>query len=341
MDEAWSKDIPAISHRGKAFSDVYSRTTSAIKLLMDVPSDYTVMFVGSATEAMERTVQGVVHERSHHFIQGEFAEKWYKISKQLGKHPTATRAAPGRPFPSFLVPAGTELVCITHNETSTGAIVPQPILDKLVTSTHRPLVALDVVSSAPMTTLPWAFLDVVFFSVQKAFGLPAGLGVLIVSPRAVHKSLELEAAGQQVGSYHSLPQLVTAAEKLQTPTTPNVLGIYLLGSVAENMLTRGIDTLRTENAKRAAHLYEIVLNHEHMQPFVEEPSWRSPTVIVTDVTNGNIHLMQHMSEQQLVLGKGYKDFADAHVRIANFPAMDEQTFDVLSRQLQQYEPASL
>ena len=340
MDEAWSRDIPAISHRGKAFSDVYSRTATAIKLLMDVPSDYTVMFVSSATEAMERTVQGVVYERSHHFIQGEFAEKWYKIARQLGKRPTATRAPAGRPFPSFLVPAGTELVCITHNETSTGAIVPQPVLDKLVTSTHRPLVALDVVSSAPMTTLPWPFLDIVFFSVQKAFGLPAGLGVLIASPRAVQKSLELEAAGGQIGSYHSLPQLVSAAQKLQTPTTPNVMGIYLLGSVAEDMLNRGVGDLRAENAKRAAQLYEIVSGHKHMQPFVTEDSWRSPTVIVAEVTKGNDHLMRHMAEQQLVLGKGYKDFADAHVRIANFPAMDAQTFDLLLQRLRQYEPIS-
>jgi phosphoserine aminotransferase len=338
MDEAWAHDIVSISHRGKAFSDVYSRTATAVKLLMDVPSDYTVMFVGSATEAMERTVQGVVRERSHHFIQGEFAEKWFKIAKQLGKHPTATRAAAGRPFPSFLVPAGAGLVCITHNETSTGAIVPKPVLDKLVTSTHRPLVALDVVSSAPMTTLPWPFLDIVFFSVQKAFGLPAGLGVLIASPRAVQKSIELEAAGLPVGSYHSLPQLIAAAEKFQTPATPNVLGIYLLGSAAEDMLNRGVAQLRAENATRAAHLYDIVSNHAHMQPFVADESWRSPTVIVADVMNGNTHLMHHMADQRLVLGKGYKDFADMHVRIANFPAMDAQTFEVLTQHLRRYEP---
>lgn len=338
MDEAWEHDIPAISHRGKAFADVYSRTATAIKLLIDVPADYTVMFVGSATEAMERTMQSVVRERSHHFIQGEFAEKWYKIAQQLGKHPTATRAAAGRPFPSFLVPAGSELVCITHNETSTGAIVPRPVLDKLVTSTHRPLVALDVVSSAPMTTLPWAFLDIVFFSVQKAFGLPAGLGVLIASPRAVQKSIELEGEGAPVGSYHSLPQLAAAAEKLQTPATPNVMGIYLLGSVAEDMLSQGIAQLRTENARRAAHLYEIVTEHPHLQPFVPDEAWRSPTVVVADVQDGNEFLMRHMAEQQLVLGKGYKDFADAHVRIANFPAMDAQTFDLLTHQLRYYTP---
>jgi phosphoserine aminotransferase len=338
LDDAWDQDIMAISHRGKAFSDVYSRTATALRMLMDVPADYHVMFVGSATEAMERVVQGVVADRSHHFIQGEFAEKWYKIAEQLGKHPTATRALAGRPFPSLSIPADAELICITHNETSTGSIVPDAVLQQLIASAHTPLVALDVVSSAPMTELPWHSLDLVFFSVQKAFGLPAGLGVLIASPRAVRKSHALMAEGIGVGSYHSLTLLVAAAEKLQTPATPNVLGMYLLGRVAEDLITRGAAQVRLENRKRAQHLYDIVVEHPQLHPFVDEASWRSPTVIVADVTSGNAHLMKHMEAQQLVLGKGYKDFSDAHVRIANFPSMDEPTFDRLSKHLKQYAP---
>ena len=340
LDDAWKQDIMAISHRGKAFSDVYSRTTSALRLLMEAPTDYVVMFVGSATEAMERTIQGVVTDRSHHFIQGEFAEKWYKIATQLGKHPTATRAQPGRSFPSLLTPADTELVCITHNETSTGAIIPESVLGSLVTNEHQPLVALDVVSSAPMTSLPWPNLDLVFFSVQKAFGLPAGLGVLIASPRAIQKSQELAAAGLAVGSYHSLPQLSAAAKKFQTPATPNVLGVYLLGSVAEDMLSRGVANLRVENMKRAQHLYEIVSSNEHLQPFVTDKLWRSPTVIVAEVAQGSDPLLSHMEQQRMVLGKGYKDFADVHVRIANFPALDESTFEMLTQHLRQYAPRS-
>lgn len=326
----------AISHRGKAFADVYSRTETALRLLMSIPEEYVITFVGSATEAMERSVQGTVIDRSHHFIQGEFAEKWYKIAEQLGKHPTATRANAGRPFPSLNVPSDAELVCITHNETSTGTMVPEHVLRELVTRPHRPLVALDVVSSAPLAELPWAQLDLVFFSVQKAFGLPAGLGVLVVSPRAVARSQEFGHAGRQIGSYHSLPQLVAAAEKHQTPTTPNVLGIYLLGRVAEDLQTQGIESLRAVNRARAAHLYDLISQHAYLTPFVADEAWRSPTVIVADVQHGNEQLLRALSEQQLVLGKGYKDFADAHVRIANFPAMDDATFDILTHHLQQY-----
>jgi phosphoserine aminotransferase len=336
LNEAWRRDIVAISHRGKPFTDIYSRTTEAIRLLMGVPSDYEVMFVGSATEAMERIIQGVVVDRSHHFINGEFAEKWFSIAEQLGKHPTATRASVGRSFPSLSVPPDAELVCITHNETSIGAIVPGAVLRQLTNAVHHPLVALDVVSSAPMTELPWSALDLVFFSVQKAFGLPAGLGVLIASPRAIQKSTELQELGLSVGSYHSLPQLAAAAMKHQTPATPNVLGIYLLGSVAEDMLDRGVSAMRAQNLARAEHLYKILSSSENVQPFVVEQQWRSPTVIVATVKDGNSALVGHMWQQRLILGKGYKDFADEHVRIANFPTTDDAAFEKLINHLREH-----
>lgn len=339
LDEAWMQDVVAISHRGKAFADFYSRTESALRMLMSIPEDHAVVFVGSATEAMERTLQGVVQDRSHHFIQGEFGEKWFKIAEQLGKQPTATRANAGRPYPSLDVPHDAELVCITHNETSTGAMVPDRVLQQLVTLPHRPLVGLDVVSSAPLADIPWAQLDLVFFSVQKAFGLPAGLGVLVISPRAVARAQELALKGAQIGSYHSLVQLVASAGKHQTPTTPNVLGIYLLGRVAEDMASQGIASIREENRKRAAVLYEIIHANEHFTPFVPDAEWRSPTVIVAEVNQGNTRLLRQLEAQQVILGKGYKDFADAHVRIANFPAMDSPTFDTLTRHLSQYKPA--
>lgn len=337
LDEAWAQDIMAISHRGRAFADVYRRADVALRLLMSIPSDYVITFVGSATEAMERSVQGTVSDRSHHFIQGAFAEKWYAVAEQLGKHPTATRAPAGRPFPSLHVPADAELICITHNETSTGAMVPEAVLRGIISQPHQPLIALDVVSSAPLSELPWSQLDLVFFSVQKAFGLPAGLGVLVISPRAVAKSQELARDGHTVGSYHGLPQLVAAAEKYQTPATPNVLGMYLLGRVAEDMGQRGIATLRAANRERAAQLYETIAHHAHMRPFVEDRQWQSPTVIVADVHQGNTRLLRHMSELQLILGDGYAGFKDAHVRIANFPSVDEVTFSRLQHHLRRFQ----
>src|SRR5664279_468830 len=117
LADAMDRDIPSISHRGKAFSDIYLQTETALRQLMDIPADYQIMFVGSATEAMERIMQSVVASRSHHFVSGAFSAKWLQIAQQLGKNPTATHVPDGHAFTDLNVPSDVELVCITHNET--------------------------------------------------------------------------------------------------------------------------------------------------------------------------------------------------------------------------------
>lgn len=340
LDEAWEEDIVAISHRSSAFDVIYRRTDAALRALLDIPPDYQIMFTGSATEAMERVIQGVVKSRSHHFVNGAFSGKWFEIAQQLGKNPTASKVEPGQSFSKddFKVPGDTELVCVVQNETSTGAAFPDSDLLKLTKLPNKPLIALDVVSSAPLTVLPLEGLDLVFFSVQKAFGLPAGLGVLIASPRAIAKAEQLRAEGVSLGSYHSLPQLAAAAEKFQTPETPNVLGIYLLGRVADEFVSRGVSSLRLENQARAQIIYETLHSHDHLEPFIADPRWRSNTVAVTIVHEGSDPLFESLKSRGLVLGKGYSSYKYQHIRIANFPATDSKSFDRLVTHLKSYRP---
>ncbi len=338
MDDAWGEDVMSISHRGKKFTDIYRRADAGVRDLMGVPSDWRVMFTGSATEAMERLLQGLARERTHHFVNGAFSKKWYEMAGQLGKTATQQRVEAGEGFAGVdFAPADeAELVCVTMNETSTGVVWPAGELARLSSHYARPLVAVDVVSAAPLVPVPWNEVDAAFFSVQKAFGLPAGLGVLLMGPRALARAEELDASKAAVGSYHRLAALAAGASNFQTPATPNVLGIYLLGRVAEDMLSRGADELRAENRARALALYEAISAHEYLTPFVEDSAWRSPTVIVAEVSGGSAALHEHMMERGYIPGRGYGKFKDNHVRLANFPATSDREFEEVLSHLVQF-----
>jgi phosphoserine aminotransferase len=78
--------------------------------------------------------------------------------------------------------------------------------------------------------LDFRLADIWYASVQKCFGLPAGLGLLICSPGAIKQAEEL---GER-NHYNSLTFMKEMMNKWQTPFTPNVLGIYLLMRVLEN-----------------------------------------------------------------------------------------------------------
>lgn len=337
MDDAWTKDVMSISHRGKAFSDIYRRTDGALRNVMGVPENWQIMFVGSATEAMERITQGVVEKRSHHFVDGAFSKKWLSIAKALGKDASSVSVPDGSGFgPDMMgVPEDVELLCITHNETSTGVMWPEEAL-AAVARGSKAFVALDVVSSAPMVPIDFANLDAVFLSVQKAFGLPAGLGVLMASPKLLGRADELLGRGISVGSYHSLPELAAAAMKFQTPATPNVQAIYLLGRVAEDMAETGIEALQAENQHRAEILYDVLNSSSELESFVQDADWRSPTVIVTAVRGGNDKLHGQLADRGLIIGKGYKPYGDEHLRIANFPSIDQEEFDRVVSHLVQF-----
>ena len=328
----------SISHRGKKFSDIYRRTDTALRHLMQIPTDYSLTFLGSATEAMERILQNLCVRRSHHFVNGNFSDRWYQMARQLGLQPTETKVSAGNGFDQSTAvwPVDCELVCMTQNETSTGASFALENMDLIDYGTDSPLIALDIVSSAPLVELRWPKLDAVFFSIQKCFGLPAGLGVLITSPRAHARSIDLARRGARVGSYHSLPQLNEHAAKYQTPATPNVLGIYLLGRVAEDMIAGGVDKMRANNRLRSDCIYGLLESSDVLAPFVKQPRVRSTTVIVSNVVGGNEALSRRLLNDDIVAGMGYGTHRDLQVRIANFPAMSELVFDKVVGHLQAY-----
>ena len=61
------------------------------------------------------------------------------------------------------------------------------------------LLAVDAVSSLPYPDFDYTILDSVFFSVQKGFGLPAGLGVWMVNDRCIAKAEQLLSRGISIG----------------------------------------------------------------------------------------------------------------------------------------------
>lgn len=138
----------------------------------------------------------------------------------------------------------------------------------------------------------------------KGFGLPAGLGVIIVNERGIEKAQRLQRDGYSIGSYHSFPALLSSAAKNQTPETPNVLGIYLLGCVCDDMLKTGIDTIQKEIADKADRLYRFFDEHPIYRPFVEHPPWRSSTINVIETPEGCLPVIQKLEEADLLWAQG-------------------------------------
>ena len=331
LKNALKEQIPAISHRSKRFQEIYAEAESNLRALFGLPANFHLVFTSSATEVWERLIQNCVENESFHFVNGSFSQRFYEIAQELGRKAVQAKADYGSytPIAEAGIPQSTELISVTQNETSTGVGFPQAEIEQLKTSYPKALVAVDFVSSAPVSAVDFNKIDTAYLSVQKCFGLPAGLGVWFYNDACLTKAEALQAKGQVIGSYHSLPKMHEAAAKQQTPETPNVLNIYLLAKVTGDMLSKGLDRIRREAEYKSTLLYTFFESHPKFVPFVKDPAIRSKTVIVAETGTHTTALIDFLKGKGLVVGSGYGPYKNAHIRIANFPTHSKESMEQL------------
>jgi phosphoserine aminotransferase len=323
FDEGWL----SAPHRSDKVTSLVRQTVTDLKSKLNVPQDYTVLFTGSATECWEILAQSLTPRRSFHLYNGDFGEKWLKYAKAL--RPASTGISFGLdevpdvaalPFS----PEDTDLVCITQNETSTATQLREGFILNLFNRLSGTLLAVDATSSLAGLNLKYIKADVWFGSVQKCFGLPAGLGVMILSPRAVAQAK----AVNDRAHYNALPAMLSQMLNFQTNYTPNVLGIYLLSRVLTDR--EPIKAVHQHLVDRAEKLYAFFDQATPLRPFVSNPETRSTTVIGLRGEAALIEeIKQKAKENGLHLGSGYGPLKNTTVRIANFPAVPDAAFEAL------------
>jgi len=305
------------SHRGAVVKAEFEQTVRNLRAALALPEEYGICFQPSATAAMELILRNLVAERSFHFVQGAFAGRFAATADQIGlvagRHQRAWDEAP---VPAEAdIPADTELVAITPNETSTGQRWPWEAVRAVHAKHPEVLLALDVTSLFGAVRMDWHLADVWFCSVQKCLGLPAGLGIVVVSPRALEKARTL-GTERHVAGWQDLPGLVEHLKLGQTPETPNVLAVALLGRQMARWDLEAIDA----STRRKAAIVADAIGDEAF--FVRDPAWRSLTAHAIQVDDAAAWKAR-ATAAGYAIGSGYGPLKEKCVRIATFPTVTE------------------
>jgi phosphoserine aminotransferase len=326
LADAYHSGILSANHRSEGFMKMLASTIEALKGKLGIPADYEVYFVSSATECWEIIAQSLVSESGFHIYNGAFGAKWMEYAQKLKKASAGVAFGHNDIPDASLVPEANQhdLICVTHNETSNGTALPDYFLHNLRNRTDQ-LIAVDATSSMGGVVLPWLAADVWYASVQKCFGLPSGLGVLVVSPRAIARASRL---GED-NHYNSFNFVRSNFKKFQTPYTPNTLMIYLLGRVMEQV--RPIHQIATDLYNRAADLYGFITTHGY-KPLIATEEVRSHTVITVEAEQIRVEKIKKLAKDHgIVLGNGYGEWKDTTFRIANFPAITDDEVLMLKK----------
>ncbi|WP_025762453.1 aminotransferase class V-fold PLP-dependent enzyme [Dyadobacter tibetensis] len=324
------QQLGSISHRSAQYRAIHQFTVEQLRALLQVPDTHQILFLGSASEIWERIVFSCVELESFHLVNGSFSLKFADYAHALNKYAHKYEKPMGQGFVAseIVVPEYAELIGVTHNETSSGVQMPVNEIHKLKTGNPNKFMAVDMVSSAPYPELDYSLIENAFFSVQKAFGLPAGLGVWIVSEKCLERAQQIKNTFS-IGAHNDLPTLWKNALNHETPATPNVMGIYLLGKVAQEMNGIGVNNIRKETEAKAQKLYKFIEKYQGLSPFVKEKKFQSQTVVVANTEGASSDLIKALKAKNMIVGSGYGKFKDSQIRIANFPATSMEQVDQL------------
>jgi phosphoserine aminotransferase len=336
----FQENMGSVSHRSPEFRELHRQIIANLKKLLQIPETYGIFFSGSASELWERILLNGVAHKSAHIVNGSFSSKFHDYAQSLNLQTQKIAFEEGEGFEAtqISIDNDAEMICITQNETSTGVWIPENTISEIAQKYPEKLISVDIVSSVPIANLDFNYIDNAFFSVQKAFGMPAGLGVWIVSPRMLAKSIELKAQ-KGIGAHHTLPMHWKNFENNETHSTPNVYGIYLLNKIVEMILNKGIEAIRTQIESRAQSFYESLNSMKHFHAFVAQPKFQSPTIIVIQADSAERieAVKKYLKSQDISVSSGYGKNKALHIRIGNFPAVPDEAYEKLLQILKQMD----
>lgn len=329
VKDAHAQGILSMNHRSAECMALVKKTITLLKRKLSIPKDYTILFTSSATECWEIIAQSWITHKSFHLYNGAFGQKWFEYTHKL--QPGATALPFGRETilnPGQSVFEGSEnIICITQNETSNGTQVSNAIIESIRKNNPDHLLAVDATSSMAGIKLNFKAADIWFASVQKCFGLPAGLALMVCSPQAIKRARAINA----ISHYNSAVFMADMIKHWQTSYTPNVLGIYMLMRVMEKV--KHISEVHRQTLERykawvsffKQHGYSLLINNSATHSF---------TVLPLQGDAKSIEMLKKLTcAKGFLLGNGYGDLKPTTLRIANFPALKDTEIKGLMRVL--------
>ncbi len=243
---------PTAGHTAPEFIERFGCTLELTKQAFLAPSATPFVIAGSGTLAMDIAASNLVEpgDKVLAVSTGYFGERMVAILQRYGAEVTLLRAEVGDVVPldrvaAELARSQPKILTVTHVDTSTGVAVDVRALAQLGRQ-HNALVVVDGVCSVAGMELrqdEWG-VDVTLTASQKAIGVPPGLALVVVSPRALEA---FRARKTPVANYYAdwtnwLPVMEAyLARKAAYFGTPPVNLVYALHESLRQILAEGME----------------------------------------------------------------------------------------------------
>lgn len=176
------------SHRSDLASELIQQCVSLMRSLLEIPPSYSVCLIsGSATAAVESAIYSLVNGAVNVIVSGVFSQRWCGDVSALSQQ--VSQFSREEMLEMSALPDGDVVFCVceTMNATMIGV---QEVASR---KSENSLLICDATSVVFGMHVDFASIDAVAFSLQKMLGGEPGIGVLILSPKAIQRAYKVDA----------------------------------------------------------------------------------------------------------------------------------------------------
>jgi phosphoserine aminotransferase len=306
--------VMEMSHRGKEFMGIASKTEADLRTLLAIPDNYKVLFMqGGASSQFSAIPLNLVGKEDtvDVLVTGSWSKKAAGEMKKFCKVNIATDGKAefgsycGIPEQSKWTPsAESKYVVFCDNETIEGVeFAGDPEME------GKTLIK-DVSSNFMSKPINIAKYGVVYGGVQKNIG-PAGMALVIVREDLLNKARD---------DCPAMLDWTVMAENDSMYNTPPCYTIYMCGLVFEKLLAEGgLDAMAQRNADKSKLVYDVITGSDGFYKCPTEENVQSKMNIPFTLANADLDkaFLAEASEQGLVTLKGHRSVGGMRASVYN------------------------
>ena len=322
-------------HRSPDFPQLTHGIMDGLRYVFQTKTGTPFVFPSSGTGCWEAALTNTLSPGDRVLAArfGQFSHLWIDMCRKLGLDVEVVECdwGTGVPLDRYreILDKDTQhtikAVLACHNETATGVASNIAGVRAVLNETKHPaLLFVDTVSS--LACLEFRFddwgVDMAVSGSQKGLMLPAGLGILCASPRA----LEAANTARLHRAYFDLRDMVASNNTGYFPYTPALSLLYGLKESLKMIQEEGLDAIVQRHHFLAEGVRQAVTKGWKLKLCAQEPHWYSDTVsavMVPDGFNGAHVIARAYQRYNLSLGAGLSQVAGKLFRIGHLGDMNE------------------
>ena len=322
-------------HRSSKFPDLTKGLFEDLKKVFKTETGQVFIFPSSGTGAWEASLTNTLSpgDKVLTFRFGQFSHLWADMMERLGLNVDVVDVEWGEGVPPDVVEAKLradkdkkiKAVIACQNETATGVASDIEAVRKAMDAAKHPaLLFVDTVSSLASIDFrmdEWGA-DCVVSGSQKGLMLPAGLGILAMS----QKALAARADAKMKRCYFDLEDMIKSNPSGYFPYTPVLPMLYGLREALDIIFEEGLENIFARHNRLAQGVREAVMNGWQLRLCAKESKWWSDTVSAVVVPEGinAAHVIDvAFRRYNLALGAGLSKVAGKVFRIGHLGDLNE------------------